>query len=420
MTGWIRSHKTVAAGALGLALVIVVALCIFWFGRDWWKVLIGWRALVSYIGPEEATDRKDAVQVYAVIVAGVVAGITATVGLLNLRLTRKNLEQQRELEAQRGQGTALQAYYEQIGKLITDKDSDLLNTERNEIRELARGQTLTVLQEVDGKGKGSLLTFLHGAGLIGAENPAVALISANLQESDLNGANFRGVNLEEANLQRAKLERANLRGANLRRASLQDANLRDADLQKADLQYANLQYANLYRAYLAETNLQGAILAETNLQGAKLQRANLRRANLQEADLREADLQEANLREADLQDADLQGANLSGTNLQRAKLQRANLEGANLREADLQDADLRGANLQESNLLRAKLDGAKLDGAKLREADVREADLRGAHGVTVQQLARARVIERATMPWLFDSQKYEDWHEAMESRKEDE
>ncbi len=162
---WIRSHKkTVAAAALGLALMVAVALGI-WFGWDL-KTLIGWRALVDYINPKGPTGRKDAVQVYAVIVAGVVAAITAAVGLLNLRLTRRNLEQQRELEVQRAeqqrelaQGTALQAYYEQIGKLLTDKD--LLNTQRKEIRELARGQTLTVLQEVDGKGKGSLLTFLH-------------------------------------------------------------------------------------------------------------------------------------------------------------------------------------------------------------------------------------------------------------------
>jgi hypothetical protein len=95
-----------------------------------------------------------AVQFYALIVAGVVAAITAAVGLLNLRLTRRNLEQQRELEAQRARGTALQAYYEQIGNLIT-KD-DLRNTQREEIRELARGQTLTVLQELDANRNRSL------------------------------------------------------------------------------------------------------------------------------------------------------------------------------------------------------------------------------------------------------------------------
>ena len=66
---------------------------------------------------------------------------------MNLRLTRKNLEQQREL----AQGSALQAYYKQIDKLQTEYD--LRITQGEEIWELAQGQTLTVLQEVDGNGK---------------------------------------------------------------------------------------------------------------------------------------------------------------------------------------------------------------------------------------------------------------------------
>jgi hypothetical protein len=202
------ANKTLrVATALGLAVTAAVTYGI-WF--DWeWKAMIGWKALVEYINPDpdDPTGKKDAVQVYAVIVAGVIASITAAVGLLNLRLTRKNLEQQRELEAQRAQGTALQSYYEQIGKLITDKD--LRNTQRMEIRELARGQTFTVLQEVDGNRKGSLLTFLHAAGLIGIENPAVALTGADLQGVDLGGsADLRGANLQGANLQGADLQEA--------------------------------------------------------------------------------------------------------------------------------------------------------------------------------------------------------------------
>jgi uncharacterized protein YjbI with pentapeptide repeats len=144
-------------------------------------------------------------------VAGVIASITAAVGLANLRLTRKNLEQQRELEAQRAQGTALQAYYEQLGNLLTKYD--LRTTQREEIKELARGQTLTVLQEVDGNGKGTLLTFLHGAGLIGTGTPAVALTGADLQGVALPRADLRGADLREASLQGAHLSGADLRGA---------------------------------------------------------------------------------------------------------------------------------------------------------------------------------------------------------------
>ena len=253
------------AAALSIELLVAVAYGI-WF--DWeWKAMIGWKALVDYIypDPDDTTGKKDAVQVYAVIVAGVIASITAAVGLLNLRLTRKNLEHQRELEAQRAeqqrelaQGTALQAYYEQIGKLITEYD--LRNTQREEVRELARGQTFTVLQEVDGNGKGSLLAFLYGAGLIGAKKPAVALYGANLQRANLQDASLIGASLIGTKLQDADLQGADLQAANLKDASLQRANLQRADLQED----ADLRGANLLKADLLKADLRGADLRGTN------------------------------------------------------------------------------------------------------------------------------------------------------------
>ena len=261
-----RGRRTVAA-ALGVVLLVAVVFGTFWFGGDW-KALIGWRALVDYVNPKNATGRKDALQVYALIVAGVVATMTAVVGLLNLRLTRRNLEQQRELEAQRAQGTALQAYYEQIGNLITKHE--LRNTKREDIRELARGQTLTVLKEIDGNGKGSLLTFLHGAGLIGTENPAVVLTGADLRRLALRGANLTGVDLYNANLWRA-----NLQGVSLWRANLRKANLQRADLRKTILQEAVLQEAFLQRADLREADLREANLQEANLRHAKVTNGQL-------------------------------------------------------------------------------------------------------------------------------------------------
>ncbi len=192
--GWVRTG-TVAA-AHGLAVMGAVAYGM-WF--DWeWKAMFGWQALVDYINPRGPTGRKETVQVYAVIVAGGIATMTAAVGLLNLGLTRRSLKQQQELEAQRAQGTALQAYYEQIGQLLSDKDKDLRNTQRQEIRELAGGQTLTVLQDLDARRKRSLLAFLHGTGLIRAgrtESPAVEFTGADLRYADLEHADMRQAHL---------------------------------------------------------------------------------------------------------------------------------------------------------------------------------------------------------------------------------
>ncbi len=55
-----------------------------------------------------------------------------------------------------------------------------------------------VAQEIDGKGKRRLPTFLHGAGLIEANNPAVRLVGANLRGADLYGADLREAFLQGA------------------------------------------------------------------------------------------------------------------------------------------------------------------------------------------------------------------------------
>ena len=82
---------------------------------------------------------------------------------------------------------------------------------------------MTVLREVDGNGKGSMLTFLPGAGLIGAENPAILLSDADLRKANLEGAKFKGVDLRVARLQDAKVTDKQLADA----LSLQGATMPD-------------------------------------------------------------------------------------------------------------------------------------------------------------------------------------------------
>jgi uncharacterized protein YjbI with pentapeptide repeats len=291
----LRRGRIVAA-ALGIVLLVAVAFGIFWFGWDW-KALIGWRALVDYINPNDATGRKDAVQVYALMVAGVVAAITAAVGLLNLRLTRRNLEQQRELEDQRAHETALQNYIEAVGELLIEKPLREASPGDN-LSRVVRAQTLSVLEGLDPDRKRTLLLFLHESGLIREDKRVVSLAAADLRE---------------ANLREARLIEANLTGANLSGANLTGANLSGARLTGTNLSGAILSRAILSRAYMSWTNLGGA---------------NLSRADMTEAFLREANLGGANLSGADIRGANLKDANLSGANLNGSILMRANVRGA--------------------------------------------------------------------------------------------
>jgi uncharacterized protein YjbI with pentapeptide repeats len=191
--------------------------------------------------------------------------------IVNTAIARSGYKHQREIENQRAQGDALQTYLEKMGELLTDKV--LRTSPEDDIRTLARAQTLTVLERLDPTRKRILLQYLYEANLIDQRNPIISLKGANLRE-----ANLRDVTMTYADLSLANLSNADLRSANLYEANLTSANLSNANLSSAKLGSAHLGHANLSRANLSE---------------AKLDKADLNYATLTRADLREAYLRGA-------------------------------------------------------------------------------------------------------------------------------
>ena len=234
-----------------------------------------------------------------------------------------------DIALNRQQEAVLQAYLGQMSESLLAnhlRQSD----PGDEIRALARAQTLTALSRLDTTRKRNLLRFLYESHLISTDGGS-RIISLN---------------------------RADVRGVDLREAGLSEVDLSGADLREADLRGANLSGADLDGA-----NLSGANLSEADLRGANLGGADLRGANLSEANLFCTRLGEANLSKAILRGADLSGANLNGANLRKADLSKANLNGANLSKADLCGADLFHANLSGTDLGEAYLGKADLSTA---------------------------------------------------------
>jgi uncharacterized protein YjbI with pentapeptide repeats len=219
-----------------------------------------WKVLGMYIDPQTATERKYLVQSFVIVLAGgtwllVGAGVVGV-----LYLSRRNLQQQRELDGQRAQENALPAYLDQMVRLLNDKDRPLRRSEGgDEVSILAKGRTLRVLPRLDGERKARVLQFLYETGLIFKDRSVVDLLGA-----DLRAANLSRANLSRANLRGADLSRANLGGANLRGADLNGANLREANLHWADLISANLS-----RTYVGRTDLSLADLTGADLRNVK-------------------------------------------------------------------------------------------------------------------------------------------------------
>ena len=161
------------------------------------------------------------------IVGGFVAFGTLLIGWRNLRHnqrtllvsqqnTQKTLTTAQEVENRRAQNDALQSYFEQIGKLLLDKD--LRNSlEGSEVRILAQAQTHTVLPTLNAERKRSVLIFLYKSNLLDAYKPSVGLIGA-----DLSTANLRDTHLPRINLRGADLRGANRQGAYLQGATMPD------------------------------------------------------------------------------------------------------------------------------------------------------------------------------------------------------
>ena len=230
--------------------------------------------------------------------------VGAAVPLLNWLQKKRELD----VEHQRAQDEALQAYLDQMSHLLTDKELRRTTDWLDEARITARARSLAALRRMDGEHRKSVLQhrksvlqFLYEAQLI------------NRRESTF----VEGVTYELGPARIVGLSGADLRKANLRHITLENAALDGALLEKANLRDGHLWGIDLGGAYLS-----GADLSNAKLTGASLKNADLRGASLVNAELQRKDelmLWGADPSGADLSGADLSGADLSGADLRGAR-----------------------------------------------------------------------------------------------------
>ena len=238
-------------------------------------------------------------------------------------LEDRRAEAEREVAEQRAQAAALQAYLDQMGELLLEKNLRGSDADA-EARTLARARTLVVLETLGSDRKNRVLRFLEEIELIQAgpegRPPIVSLKYAALRDFELKGKQL-------------------LRGTDLTQARLNGADLSAAHLEGTDLSGAHLGAADLRGAYLPGAKLSGAYLYDTDLRGA---------------DLRGADL------------SDAEGRFESGARMVRTRLDGAYLDGA----------DLTNARVNEERLLREieSLEGATMPNGKTYEDWLRDRE----------------------------------------------
>ena len=183
-------------------------------------------------------------------------------------LNRSDKKTELAIATDRKQEEILQAYLDKISDLLLEKQ--LLTTQDEEVSDVARIRTLTVLRAVDGTRKGLVLRFLYEAGLIRRDKQIINLAGADLSGAKLEGVMLANADLEDANLEGAYLEGADLSGSNLERANFKLARMHQADLTGAKLPFAKFDYADLTYAKLVHAEMTFAKFPNANLHHASV------------------------------------------------------------------------------------------------------------------------------------------------------
>ena len=133
------------------------------------------------------------------------------------RLARESeIQYKLTVDNKRAQDAALQAYLDQMSRLLTDAERPLHRAQPGDTLSIvARARTLTVLPRLNYERNARVLQFLYESRMIAKERPVLDLRGADFSAAALRGAYLRGAYLREANLREANLEFANLSNADL-------------------------------------------------------------------------------------------------------------------------------------------------------------------------------------------------------------
>src|SRR6266568_3153204 len=199
----------------------------------------------------------------------VVVLATVGFGLWQARLAdlQHQSDQQSALDQQRA--AILQTYINNMQDLLLNHNLRK-SKPGDEIRQLAREQTLTTLRRLDADRNRTVFRFLQDARLVGAQDAVINLSNADLSGADLSHATLNGTDLSGTDLSGTNLSGTDLISATLTGAHLNGSTLIGTSLYGADLNGADLSDANLSDARLSGATLNGSTLTGAHLNGATL------------------------------------------------------------------------------------------------------------------------------------------------------
>lgn len=260
--------------------------------------------------------------------------IPVALALLAVWFNRNERRNEQALAVDNQQEAALQGYIDRISELLLHENLRE-SKPSDEVRNIARVRTLTILYQLNTRRINYLLTFLRESGLItdDAKTSIVTLSQADLSKIDLH----------DVSLNKLDLSGTNFRGANLSGAWLNKTNLSGAIFSGANLSGANFSKANLSGAFFIGSNLNGTVFSNANLSRVSFSGANFDGTMLFGANLSDANFTLAKyVVEEDISSKLIKAIKVD---LRKAHLKGATIDSLSLEEVSLTDEQIKTMNI---------------------------------------------------------------------------
>jgi hypothetical protein len=210
----IKRPSVIGIIAVSVLLVALIVVEVRFYGTGFaGKTLWDWLGLLGVLA-------------IPVVVGFGVAWFTAQQAKVSDAANERQHETELQIATDNQREAALQAYIDKISELLLkehlgERAADgKLKPEYEQVRNVARVRTITVLTQLDARRIGYVFTFLNEAKLMSP--------TFNNNAVSLGGADFHSINWTQANLSQAHLTIANLSQAHLYHADLSNANLSGA------------------------------------------------------------------------------------------------------------------------------------------------------------------------------------------------
>jgi uncharacterized protein YjbI with pentapeptide repeats len=221
-----------------------------------------------------------------------------------------------------------------------------LKNQTQELTAFIRGQTLNILQELEGFQKANIVQILYELKLIKLSSNRKAFLEyANFENLIISQKNLAGINLRKTSINCSHISNAIFSSSDFSFSTFINSNLKNNKFIECIFEFVNFYYSTSENNDFSYSNLENCSLSNVKFSDSIFNNANLRSSSLDHSVFKNICFRNSILKYADLScsrfiNCDFSNADLTSANLTKTKLYNSNLANVKLDYATLNKTNL--------------------------------------------------------------------------------